>query len=202
MQSKECCGRCDNTTAFDYVAQAHVTASDKFYGERVPFEHMKEVLSEAIEALQKLDRIKKALFYGRELPGVERSEDHCNALPVWVGGNDAQGAAIIHGIIGAATEAGELLEALYASAIDGRAFDPVNMGEEVGDVFWYFALLAKACNFTFDESQRTNIAKLRMRYGEKFSEYDALNRNLTAERSILEHGSKIPPCSGHALEKA
>lgn len=177
-----------NEEYFDYVAQAHVTASDKFYGERVPFVHMKQVLSEAIEALQKLDRIKKALFYGRELTGVERSEDHCNALPVWVGGSDAQGVAIIHGIIGAATEAGELLEALYASAIDGRAFDPVNMGEEVGDVFWYFALLAKACNFTFDESQRTNIAKLRMRYGEKFSEYDALNRNLTAERSILKHG--------------
>lgn len=188
MKSKECCENCNDKEAFDYVAQAHVTASDKFYGEQVPFEHMKEVLAEAIAALQKLDRIKKTLFYGLELPGVERSEDHCNALPVWVGDSDAQGAAIIHGIIGAATEAGELLEALYASAIDGQAFDPVNMGEEVGDVFWYFALLAKACNFTFDESQRTNIAKLRMRYDEKFSQYYALNRNLTAERTILEHG--------------
>ena len=183
-----CAQTCHEAPRFDYVAQAHVTASDKFYGERVPFEHMKEVLAEAIEALKKLDRIKKALFYGRELVGVEPSEDHCNALPVWVGNNDAQGAAIIHGIIGAATEAGELLEALYASTIDGLVFDPVNMGEEVGDVFWYFALLAKACDFTFEESQRTNIAKLRMRYGEKFSEFDANNRNLKAERSILEHG--------------
>ncbi len=189
---KTTCGQtCHQAPQFDYIAQAHVTASDKFYGERVPFEHMKQVLSEAIEVLQKLDKIKKALFYGRELVGVERSDDHCNALPVWVGGTDAQGAAIIHGIIGAATEAGELLEALYASAIDGKPFDRVNMGEEVGDVFWYFALLAKACNFTFDESQRVNIAKLRMRYGEKFSEFDANNRNLTAERSILENGRSL-----------
>jgi NTP pyrophosphatase (non-canonical NTP hydrolase) len=80
------------------------------------------------------------------------------------------------------------LEALRAVTIENKEFDEVNMREEVGDVFWYFAILADTCGFTFEEAQRVNIAKLRMRYGEKFSEFDAKNRNLTAERTILENG--------------
>jgi NTP pyrophosphatase (non-canonical NTP hydrolase) len=181
----------------NYIEEAHLTASPHFHGDKVPLSFFADTLKEAIEALQKLDRIKKTLFYGRDLPDVAKvakSTPDVSKLPDWISDNaddDAAAVNIIHGIIGAATEAGELLEALYASAIDDKPFDSVNMGEEVGDVFWYFALLAKACNFTFDESQRVNIAKLRMRYGEKFSEFDANNRNLTAERSILENGRSL-----------
>ena len=111
-------------------------------------------------------------------------------MPVWIGQTDEQGAAIIHGVIGIATEAGELLEALL-NAMNGKSFDAVNMAEEVGDVQWYIALLAKHCGFTLEESQQINIAKLRMRFGDKFSEFDANNRNLKAERSILENGSNL-----------
>lgn len=175
---------------FDYIAQAHVTASSSFYGSRVPFEHMKKVLGDAIRALNELDKIKKALFYGKPL-GVPESQDNCAALPIWIANNckdeeNERAANIIHGIIGAATETGELLELLFATVIEGKPFDSVNLDEETGDAFWYFALLAKASGFTFEDAQRKNIAKLRMRYGEKFSEFDALNRNLIAERSILE----------------
>jgi len=175
---------------FDYIAQAHVTASSSFYGERIPFEHMKKVLSDAIRALAELDKVKKALFYGKPL-GLPESEDNCAGFPIWIANNcrdeDSERAAnIIHGIIGAATETGELLELLFATVIEGKPFDSVNLDEETGDAFWYFALLAKASGFTFEDAQRKNIAKLRKRYGEKFSEFDALNRNLSAERSILE----------------
>lgn len=173
---------------FDYIAQAHVTASSSFYGERIPFEHMKKVLSDAIRALAELDKVKKALFYGKPL-GIPETEDNCAGFPIWIAGSSSEDEAatnIIHGIIGAATETGELLELLYATVIEGKPFDSVNLDEETGDAFWYFALLAKASGFTFEDAQRKNIAKLRKRYGEKFSEFDALNRNLSAERSILE----------------
>ena len=41
---------------------------------------------------------------------------------------------------------------------------------------------------TFDliDVATKNIAKLRARYPERFSEYDALNRDLDAERKVLE----------------
>lgn len=185
MQGQE---KSDEVSHFDYIAQAHVTASSSFYGERIPFEHMKKVLSDAIRALAELDKVKKALFYGKPL-GIPETEDNCAGFPIWIAessGEDEAATNIIHGIIGAATETGELLELLFATVIEGKPFDSVNLDEETGDAFWYFALLAKASGFTFDDAQRKNIAKLRKRYGEKFSEFDALNRNLSAERSILE----------------
>jgi hypothetical protein len=43
-----------------------------------------------------------------------------------------------------------------------------------------------AVRCTFDECQRINIAKLRQRFPDKFTEYDANNRDLFAERSQLE----------------
>ena len=89
-----------------------------------------------------------------------------------------------------ATEAGELLEALHATAYRGETFDVANAGEEIGDGFWYDALLARACGLTFDGIQRTNIAKLRHRFPDHFTEYDANNRDLFGERRILEEGEK------------
>lgn len=192
--NKECSGqcaecKCDNEAMpFDYIAQAHVTASDKFYGERVGFQNLAAVLTDCIINLRELDKIKKSLFYGKGdcADALSEEQGDCADIPVYVGYDYEAGRNIIHAVIGVATESGEMLEALHATLFEGKSFDAVNMDEEAGDVFWYMALLAKACGFDFEASQRKNIAKLRMRYGEKFSEFDANNRNLKAERSILE----------------
>lgn len=185
---------------FDYVAEAMVTMSPSWHGDDVSFAALRTVLAEAIEALTKLDKIKKALFYGRalpedfqpqqDLPLSQHEPETCLTLPAWFE-EDKYGEYVIHAIIGAATETGELLEALQKVIIKGEAFDEVNMREEVGDVFWYLAALAHTCNFTFEDAQRVNIAKLRARYPNKFTAFDANNRNLNEERRILEGDEKI-----------
>jgi hypothetical protein len=186
-----------NNKPFDYIEEAHLTASPHFHGEKVPLAHFGEVLKQAIEALQALDKVKKSLFYGRELPIANISGEvfeNCNGLPAWISNHpdeDAKARNIIHGIIGKATEAGELLELLHATAIHGEPFYVANAGEEIGDGFWYDALLARACGLTFYGIQRTNIAKLRHRFPDRFTEYDANNRDLFGERRILEEGEKI-----------
>ncbi len=183
---------------FDYVAEAHLTASPHFYGYRVPLAHFAAVLQDAIDALSALDRIKKALFYGRDLGPLALDVgdvwQNCNGLPYWISDrleDDEKARNIIHAIIGKATEAGELLELLHATAINGEVFDVANAGEEIGDGFWYDALLAGACGLTFDGIQRTNIAKLRHRFPGYFTEYDANNRDLFGERRILEEGEGV-----------
>ncbi|OHD25425.1 MAG: hypothetical protein A2Y38_12755 [Spirochaetes bacterium GWB1_59_5] len=196
------------TAEFDYVAEAVVTRSDDWHGDKVSFAMFRVVLAEAVEALNNLDAIKKTLFYGRDLPEhlqvkVENVQANANGgtcanLPKWFK-NDKFGEYVLHAIVGAATEAGELLEALREVVVNDKEFDEVNMREEVGDVFWYFAILADTCGFSFEESQQVNIAKLRARYPNKFTAFDANNRNLKTERSILE-GVKISPCVGHAYE--
>ncbi len=174
--------------AFNYQAEALSTLSNQFHGNLVSLAMFENVVARAIEALNDLDGIKKTLFYGKPLPpnlDTQAKEfTDCQGLPDWFK-NRSQGEMILHGIIGSATEAGEQLEALYSTALNGQDFDEINIKEETGDQFWYNAVVAKACGFTFEGAQRVNIEKLRARYPNKFNEYDATNRNLVEERRIL-----------------
>lgn len=97
---------------------------------------------------------------------------------------------LLHGVIGVATESGELLDAVKKHVYYGKPLDKVNLMEEVGDCMWYLALILREIDYSFEEVADINIKKLRARYGEKFSEYDAQNRNLEIERSILEGKGK------------
>ena len=40
------------------------------------------------------------------------------------------------------------------------------------------------------EAFEVNIAKLAKRYGDKYSDYAAINRDIDAERAVLEAGTK------------
>lgn len=153
---------------FDYIEEAHVTASDKYYGDRVPLAYFRETIAEAVEALNKLDAIKKAMFYGRDtgVPAPEANAATLAKLPEWISDRPEDDAAA-----------------------EGEAFDAVNALEEVGDGFWYDALLLRAIGSNFGEAQSVNIAKLRRRFPNAFTEFDANNRDLFEERKILEQGA-------------
>lgn len=174
---------------FDYIAEALQTKSTSFHGGAVSKRLYMGTLKKAILALQELDKVKKALFYGVtiEMPSVASLELSCNNLNMQALSDSPHvGIDLIHGIIGKATEAGESLEALFAATIEGVPLDAVNVIEETGDGFWYDAITLAALQSNFGEAQTINIAKLRKRYPEKFTEYDATNRDLPAERKILE----------------
>jgi hypothetical protein len=50
---------------------------------------------------------------------------------------------LYHGALGVFTEAGELCDGQKKALFYGRA-DMVNLGEEIGDCFWYLAIMANA----------------------------------------------------------
>tara|TARA_Y100000991_G_scaffold214840_1_gene203559 strand:+ start:1164 stop:1544 length:381 start_codon:yes stop_codon:yes gene_type:complete len=93
---------------------------------------------------------------------------------------------ILHAGMGVSTEAGELLDALKKHIYYGKKLDEVNIFEEVGDIFWYLAILADELGFSFEKAMDRNIEKLKTRYGHKFSEHAALLRNLEQERQTLQ----------------
>lgn len=64
--------------------------------------------------------------------------------------------------------------------------------EEVGDLTWYETLILSATKFHFTDAFERNIAKLKKRFGDKFSEEKALNRDLPAERAVLEKSKYMP----------
>ncbi len=91
-----------------------------------------------------------------------------------------------HATIGVVTEAGELMNAIKRAKIYGKTLDHVNLVEEAGDVMWYLAILADDLGVSFEEIWDKNIAKLRLRYPDKYSDEHCLNRDTEAERKILE----------------
>jgi NTP pyrophosphatase (non-canonical NTP hydrolase) len=91
-----------------------------------------------------------------------------------------------HAAIGAVTEAGELMNAIKRAKIYGKTLDRVNLVEEAGDVMWYLAILADDLGVSFEEIWEKNIAKLRQRFPDKYSDEHCLNRDIEAERKILE----------------
>ncbi len=94
---------------------------------------------------------------------------------------------LLHGGIGLATEAGEFLDALKKHVFYGKELDKVNLREEMGDIFWYCAIIADQLEVDFADVMERNITKLKARYGEKFTEEAANTRDLKTERQILEN---------------
>jgi len=93
---------------------------------------------------------------------------------------------LLHYVLGIGTEAGEIQDAAKRAVIYGQELDQVNLVEEVGDILWYVSRLLKLVGSSFDEAMEKNNEKLKARYGDKFTEHAALNRDLDKEREVLE----------------
>ena len=91
-----------------------------------------------------------------------------------------------HAVLGAAGEIGELSAAIEKWIYYGKPLDMVNFKEEVGDTLWYLSLAANAMGVDLGEIAEANIAKLRIRFPDKFTEEKASTRDLVSERKILE----------------
>jgi NTP pyrophosphatase (non-canonical NTP hydrolase) len=96
-------------------------------------------------------------------------------------GRLAKNQRLLHGAIGASTEAAEILDQLKKHVYYGKELDKVNLFEEVGDLFWYLALLADELGFSFDDVMEKNLEKLRIRFGDKFEQEKAVTRDLEKE---------------------
>ena len=154
-----------------------------------------------------LDQIKKNVFYNKKINEISISTNlHCaqgligqlidniitqEVHPMEQKTDLCVDTRLFHAIVGIATESSELLETLK---FDGTPIDTVNLLEEFGDLNWYQAIGINASNGTFSGVLETNIAKLKSRYGDKFSSEAAINRNVVTERAILE-GQQIEQSS-------
>lgn len=173
-----------------YQAEAQNTKSPQFYGSAVAKRVFVERVYAAITALQKLDEVKKALFYNKPAANIAPDEYEPTSFMLQLhklGATPAQSIDLVHAIIGKATEAAELLEAMILALSDkGPSLDHTNIIEEIGDGFWYDAIALEALRATFADAAERNNRKLRTRFPNKFTERDAVRRNLDAEREQLE----------------
>jgi NTP pyrophosphatase (non-canonical NTP hydrolase) len=92
----------------------------------------------------------------------------------------------LHYLMGMVTETGELVDPYKKNMAYNKPIDLVNVQEEIGDLMWYLANFCRINNFDLEKIMENNIAKLRARYPEKFTQENAINRDLDKEREILE----------------
>jgi NTP pyrophosphatase (non-canonical NTP hydrolase) len=97
-----------------------------------------------------------------------------------------RGMRLLHAHLGIGSEGGEIADQLKRWLFYGKELDTANLAEEIGDLFWYCALACNELGIDFESIMERNIAKLKARYGDKFSAQAALERNLIRERAALE----------------
>lgn len=173
--------------------QEHVKHSEKFLSGHFHYAKddqgenaLREVIEAFLKAADKLDQFKKLKYYGKPLSPEVAKEKHQMTVQNFERADDGGMEKLLHAAIGIATESAELLEAVYASKWGGQKFDEVNCKEEIGDLYWYQSILFRDFNFDQSDVLQINADKLDKRYGAKFTEAAAINRDLQAEREILE----------------
>jgi len=103
---------------------------------------------------------------------------------------DLKTIRLLHGALGLTTEAGEFADGLKKHVFYGKVLDVANLKEEMGDIFWYMALIANTLDIDFSSIMETNIKKLEARYKIAFSENEAEDRDLIQERKTLDRNEK------------
>jgi len=98
---------------------------------------------------------------------------------------DNEKMRLLHAGMGLSTESGEILDNLKKAIFYNREIDRINLIEEMGDIFWYLAIMSNCLNISFEDIMNKNIEKLKVRYGNKFDEQKSINRDLEKERNIF-----------------
>jgi len=172
------------------------------------------VLCASITMAEIVNQTKRTMFYGKPLDGAgmrilaqdlagfgqllyemsdhlatKNDKENYGALPEAARNIDPKNLnlRLAHAALGIFSEAGEALE-LIRDQLEGKAFDTVNWGEEIGgDISWYQALGHDAAGTDEDVERAKNIKKLELRNkGQTFNAEGTLNRDLDAERKVLE----------------
>lgn len=93
---------------------------------------------------------------------------------------------LLHSAMGICTEAGEYMDTLKKFFFYGEELDVKNLIAELGDLMWYIGIACDELNIDLSEVKRLNIEKLEKRYGKKFSEEKAKDRDLENEQLTFE----------------
>lgn len=85
-------------------------------------------------------------------------------------------ALVMNGALGLGGETGEVLDLVKKATFQGHSLSTDRVAEELGDICWYIATLARGIGYDFEDILTKNIAKLQRRYPSGFSTEASVNR--------------------------
>ena len=116
-----------------------------------------------------------------------------------------------HAALGLSGEAGEVCAVVERWLHYNQDLDIPNLQEELGDCMWYIALACSAVGIRLDDVMKGNIAKLKERYPDAYTDVHAKeeNRDRKKEMEALELEARrisknpfiCPECGGHISDE-
>lgn len=175
-------------TEEEYLKMSALTlAEGEMHENLVPSGEVDFMLHAAKVATDWCDSVKRGLFYGK---GAKLRTSFGTSTSLQL---KPELKNLIHGIVGAFGEAGEMMDHLHDVLTSRVELDSVNLLEEIGDLEWYLACIHRALGTTPSQAWDVNIAKLAKRYpGMRWDAEAAVNRDLDVERATLEERSVMP----------
>lgn len=83
---------------------------------------------------------------------------------------------ILNASLGLSGEVGEINDMIKKWAFHGHGLSMEEAEKEIGDILWYVAMMCRSFGFDMQAIAEQNIAKLKKRYPEGFSEEASRNR--------------------------
>lgn len=83
---------------------------------------------------------------------------------------------ILNGILGLCGETGEVSDHIKKHMFQGHELNKDQLVNELGDVCWYIAIIAKGLDVDLETVMQKNIEKLMKRYPDGFKVKDSINR--------------------------
>jgi len=83
---------------------------------------------------------------------------------------------LLNGVMGLCGEAGECIDIVKKWQYQGHELDRDKLKLELGDVAWYLAIAAYACDLKLSEVLEANVEKLRARYPDGFDKARSIGR--------------------------
>lgn len=97
-----------------------------------------------------------------------------------------------HALLGICAEGGELFSQFQKWIYYGKPLDRTNIKEELGDVLWYVAEACNALGLDLGDVMTSNIAKLKARFPEKYTDERAADENRDRAAEAKAVGSPTP----------
>lgn len=83
---------------------------------------------------------------------------------------------ILNGALGLSGESGEVADVVKKHLFQGHELNKDKIVDELGDVLWYIAIMAKGLGVNMEDIATHNVAKLKKRYPEGFDKEKSINR--------------------------
>lgn len=167
-----------------------------------PLPHAQQVqhalLGLVTEVGELADCIKKHVVYGKELDKTNLMEECSDVfwyLNLYMHEKRLSSTLVDWAMVGEAPKSWDLVKAalFLTAAVSALVVEEVQKSmtddEVVGSVVGCLLDILSASGFTLSDALTRNIDKLALRYGDKYSDYNALNRDTGAERVVLEGAS-------------